>query len=346
MTFNRAIFAVFAILLTLSMSVAQTMPAKTPAAGTPEKVELKIDRQDPALDKLVPPDAVAYRVARDFIFIEGPIWIPSGKHLLFSDTRGNRIYKYDPSKNSLEVFRDKSGYAGDDIANYVEPGTNGLTLDPQGRLTMCQHGNRRVVRLDANGSETVLADRFEGKRLNSPNDLVYRKDGTLYFTDPAYGLRRVQGDPPKELDYMGVYALRNGKLSTVATDQTNPNGIALSPDEKSLYVGVGRVLMRYPVNADGSTGAGTAFFDMSSSGAQRGGIDGLKVDVQGNRYVTGPGGVWIISASGKHLGTITLPEQPANVGWGDDDGRTLYFTARTSLYKVRMNVPGYGRFGR
>ena len=340
---SRTAVLIFSALLTAQVVAAQTAETMQASATPPEKVDLEVVRLDPGLDKLLPPDAAAYEVADNFRFIEGPIWIPAGKYLRFSDTQGNRMYQYTPASQDLKVFRQNSGYSGADVAELYEPGSNGLTLDPQGRLTMCQHGNRRVARLNPDGSETALADHFEGKRLNSPNDLVFRSDGTLYFTDPNYGLRRLKGEPQKELDFQGVYSLRQGKLTLVDRDLATPNGIALSPDEKYLYVGDGKHLMRYQVHPDGTAGDGTLFFDMSST-ATRGGIDGMKVDVEGNLYVTGPGGLWIISSEGKHLGTLTLPQQPANVGWGEADARTLYLTARTGLYRIRFNVPGSGRF--
>jgi gluconolactonase len=200
-----------------------------------------------------------------------------------------------------------------------------------------------VVRLEKNSVLTVLADRFEGKRLNSPNDLVYRSDGTLYFSDPPFGLPKFFDDPMRELPYSGVFAWRDGQLRLVAKDLTGPNGIAFSPDEKFLYVTnwdtAKKVVMRYPVNADGSLGAGQVFFDMTNAPGEEA-LDGIKIDQAGNLFVSGPGGTWIISPDGKHLGTIKAPELPANFAWGDADGRTLYMTARTGLYRIRTSIPG------
>jgi gluconolactonase len=267
---------------------------------------------------------------------------------LNSDPNANRIYKYTPDgadAGRLEVFRDPSGYAGADVSEYGQPGSNGLALDPKGRLTINQHGNRRVVRVEDDGRETILADAFEGKRLNSPNDLIYRSDGTLYFTDPPFGLPKFYADPRKELPYSGVYSLREGKLRLVSTDFKGPNGLALSPDEKFLYVGdwdEGRVVvMRYEAKPDGTLAEGRVFFDMTPAlDRERNAIDGIKVDAEGNLYVSGPGGLWVISPAGKHLGTINAPRHIHNMAWGDADGRTLYLCARSGLYRMRLGIPG------
>ena len=309
-------------------------PEPLPAVG-------EVVRLDPALDGIVSKDTRIEKLAEGLGFGEGPVWDPEGS-LLFSDPNENLIYRWSPDEG-ISVFRANSGYAGSDIGVYGQPGSNGLTFDPEGRLTVDQHGNRRVVRLEKNGVLTVLADRYEGKRLNSPNDLVYRSDGTLYFTDPPFGLPKFFDDPSKELPYSGVFAWRDGQLRLVAKDLVGPNGIAFSPDEKFLYVTnwdpAKKVVMRYPVMADGSLGQGAVFFDMTSEPGEQA-LDGLKVDQAGNLFVSGPGGAWIISPSGKHLGTIKVPELPANFAWGDADGRTLYMTARTGLYRIRTTIPG------
>jgi gluconolactonase len=207
-----------------------------------------------------------------------------------------------------------------------------------------EHGRRRVVRLESNGTITVVADRYEGKRLNSPNDLVYRSDGALYFTDPPFGLPRVFDDTRKELPFSGVYRLANGSLQLLTKELTGPNGLAFSPDERFLYVSnwdvARKVIMRYPVLADGSLGAGTVFVDATTSHPGEQAWDGVKVDRDGNVYAAGPGGVWVVSPEGKHLGMIEAPETPANIAWGDDDARTLYMTARTGLYRIRLEIPG------
>jgi gluconolactonase len=309
---------------------------------TPGENVGQVVRVDPALDEIVPEEPRIEKLAGGFLFVEGPVWVRDGGYLLFSDPNDNRIYRWTPD-GELSVFRTKSGYAGADIAEYGQPGSNGLTLDREGRLTIDEHGNRRVTRLERNGQVTVLADRYGGKRLNSPNDLVYKSDGALYFTDPPFGLPKFYDDPRKELPYSGVFRWKDGTLALLAKDLQGPNGLAFSPDERFLYVSnwdvEKKVVMRYPVAADGTLGSGEIFFDMTSEPGEIA-LDGLKVDQRGNVYVSGPGGVWIISAAGKHLGTIEAPELPANFAWGDDDGRTLYMTARTGLYRLRLAVAG------
>ena len=303
----------------------------------------EIVRLDPAIDAIVPKDANVEKLAGGFQFTEGPIWHPDG-YLLFSDPNANTIYRY-TRDGQVAVFRTKSGYAGVDIGEYGQPGSNGLTLDADGRLTIDEHGRRRVVRLEKNGVITVLADRYQGKRLNSPNDLVYKSDGSLYFTDPPFGLPKFFDDTRKELPFSGVYRVgKDGTVQLLTKDLTGPNGLAFSPDERFLYVDnwdVNRkVIMRYPVMPDGSLGNGDVFVDATASHPGEQAWDGLKVDEMGNVYAAGPEGIWVISPDGKHLGTIKASETPANFAWGDEDARTLYITARTGLYRVRLNVPG------
>ena len=302
----------------------------------------QIARLDPALDQIVPRDAVVEKLAEGFQFTEGPVWVRDGGYLLFSDPNANTIYAWTPD-GELSVFRAKSGYRGVDIAEYGQPGSNGLTLDGEGRLTINAHGNRRVTRLEKTGALTVLADRYQGKRLNSPNDLVYRSDGALYFTDPPFGLPKFFDDQRKELPFSGVFCLIGGELKLVATDLAGPNGIAFSPDERYLYVSnwdaQKKVVMRYEVRPDGNLANGRVFFDMTGAPGEDA-LDGMKVDQGGNLYVSGPGGAWILSPEGKHLGTLGGPEHPHNMAWGDADGRTLYLTAQTGLYRIRLSIPG------
>jgi gluconolactonase len=282
----------------------------------------------------LPKDLVLERVAAGFEFTEGPVWTRDGA-LLFSSPNTNVIYRWTPT-GTVTVFRPKSGYAGFDIGRYHQPGSNGLTFDPDGLLTICQHGNRRLIRVNPHGDVTVLADRYDGKRLNSPNDLVYRSDGTLFFTDPPFGLP----DPGEsELGYSGVYRLQDGEVALVTSDLEGPNGIALSPDERFLYVGnwddERKIVLRIDLEDDTSS----VFFDMTDAPGDDA-IDGIKVDEEGNLYVCGPGGIWVLSAAGEHLGTLRLPEAPHNLAWGDEDGKTLYVTAETSVYRVRLGVRG------
>jgi gluconolactonase len=308
--------------------------------GRKAEVKAEVRRTDPALDAIVPAGLTIDKLADGFLFTEGPVWVPDG-YLLFSDPNANTIYRWTPD-GQVSVFRTKSGYTGADVAEYGQPGSNGIALDAEGRVTIDQHGNRRVIRIEKTGVVTVLADRYEGKRLNSPNDLVYRSDGALFFTDPPFGLPKAFDDRRKELPFSGVFSLKDGQLRVVARDLEGPNGLAFSPDERYLYVTnwdpKKKVVMRYPVNADATLGAGELFYDMTSAPGEDA-LDGVKVDVRGNLYVSGPGGLWILSPDGRHLGTIAGPEHPHNLAWGED-GRSLFLTAQTGLYRVRLNIPG------
>jgi gluconolactonase len=217
-----------------------------------------------------------------------------------------------------------------------------MIADKDGYVLLCQHTNRRIVRLDKDLNQTVLVDKFEGKRLNSPNDLVYKSDGALYFTDPPYGLLKQDDDPAKELKFNGVFRYANGKLTAVIKDLARPNGIAFSPDEKYLYISDSdekhKVWMKYDVNPDGSVSNGTVIADVTAN--TEGGLpDGMKVDSQGNIYGSGPGGTWIFNADGKHLGTIKPGETPANCAWAGD-GKTLYITATTGVYRIKLLIAG------
>ena len=318
-----------------------------PVALVPSEVNVEVVRKDPAINQIIGPNPKIFKLAEGFKFTEGPIWVnKDGGYLLFSDPNSNVIYKYQPHNNeagSLTVFRSPSGYSGADIAEYGQPGSNGLTLDREGRLTINEHGNHRVARLEDDGKVTVLAQSYQGKRLNSPNDLVYRSDGTLFFTDPPFGLPKFFDDPRKALPFSGVYSIYQGKLQLVSKDFKGPNGIAFSPDEEYLYVGnwdeKEKVVMRYEVNPDGTLKNGKLFFDMTSAPGEDA-LDGIKVDQKGNLYVSGPGGLWIISPEGKHLGTVIAPKHIHNMAWGDEDGKTLYLCARSGLYRMRLNVAG------
>lgn len=319
---------------------------RTTQIGPAQFVSTEIVRVDPGLNAVVSADAKLEKLAGGFLFTEGPVWVPStattSGYLLFSDPNANTIYRWSP-EGQVSVFRTKSGYSGFNVGEYHQPGSNGLTLDSKGRLTINQHGNRRVIRVEPRGNITVLADRYDGKRLNSPNDLVYRSDGALYVTDPPFGLPKFFDDPGKELPYSGVYCVKDGQVKLVSTDLDAPNGLALSPDEKFLYVNnwndKKKVILRYNVQPDCTLTNSTLFFDMTSAPGNDA-LDGLKVDQKGNVYSTGPGGLWIISPEGKQLGLIKGPEDPHNMAWGDDDSKTLYITALTSIYRIRMNVAG------
>ena len=313
-------------------------------ARTAEEVPVKIvpaGAGSRALGVIVPPGARLERVAGGFALTEGPVWTRDGA-LLFSAPNANTIYRWAPA-GVVTVFRPKSGYAGLDIGCYAQPGSNGLTFDPDGLLAICQHGNRRVIRVEPHGNITVLADRYAGKRLNSPSDLVYASDGTLYFTDPPFGLPGVFSDRKKELPFSGVFRVRHGVVSLITPDLAGPNGIALSPDERYLYVGNWdphhKVVMRYSLGRNGLATHSEVFFDATGTEGEDA-IAGLKVDRAGNVYVCGPGGIWLLSPDGEHLGTLRLPESPHNLAWGDEDGRALYITALTSVYRIRLAITG------
>jgi gluconolactonase len=338
-----------------------------PLAITPSEINVEVLRNDPALDEIIGANPKVFKLAEGFQFTEGPVWSKEDGYLLFSDPNANTIYRYTPKGNAdgkLDVFRTPSGYSGADIAEYHQPGSNGLTFDSQGRLTINQHGNHRVLRLEKDGSETVLAESYQAKRLNSPNDLVYRSDGALFFTDPPFGFPKLFADQRKQLRFSGVFSLYHGKLQVVSKDLSGPNGIAFSPDEKYFYVGnwprsltgqqaaagdeavsdageKGKVIMRYEVQRDGTLKNGKVFYDFSSATGEDG-LDGIKVDQRGNLYVSAPGGLWILSPSGKHLGTIITPRHVHNMAWGDADGKTLYLCARDRLYRMRLGIAGAG----
>ncbi len=316
----------------------------------------RIDKLDGALDALVETQAKVERVATGFKWTEGPVWIQAG-YLLFADIPSNSIRKWTPG-DRVSIWLQPSGYEGSKPYGGPEPGSNGMTLDRRGRLTVAGHARRYVYRLetmDPHGEVTVLAETYREKRLNSPNDLVYKSDGALYFTDPPYGFRtQSDSDPEKQLTVNGVYRIPHAvehkagagpddaHLELLVSDLPRPNGIAFSPDEQYLYVDNSepkKIWMKYPVKADGTLGSGTLFFDATSDPAP-GAPDGMKVDRSGNVYSAGPGGVLIFSPEGKHLGTIRLPEKAANVAWGDGDGKTLYITASSSVYRVRTKVGG------
>ncbi len=307
---------------------ACSAPEVRQAAAPAVVVDESIVRKDPAFDALVPVGAKIEKVAAGFQFIEGPVWRPEGV-LWFSDVPGNVIRQWSPDGKLEEVLRPSEN-------------SNGLIGGKDGTLVICQHSGRRVALRSKSGVLTTLVDRFEGRKLNSPNDAVYHSDGSLYFTDPPYGLAKQDDDPGKEVAFNGVYRLANGKLQALTTELSRPNGIALSPDEKTLYVANSdanrKLWMRYGVMPDGSLVNGRVFADVTAEKAE-GLPDGLKVDSNGNVWATGPGGVWVFSPEGKHLGTIKPAEVPANVGWGGD-GKTLYMTARTGLYRIQTAVMG------
>jgi gluconolactonase len=306
---------------------------------------IKIVRLDPRFDKLVPADAVVEKLADGYNWVEGPVWDRKGGFLLFSDIPSNSIFKWEEGKGT-SLFMKPSGYTGAAPFEGREPGSNGLAFDSSGRLVLCEHGDRRVARVEANGKKTTLIDRFEGKRLNSPNDLAYKSNGDLYFTDPPYGLPKRFEDTRRELDFCGVYRLTlDGKLTLLTREIKAPNGIAFSPDERRLYVASSdpnlAIWMVYDVKADGMLSNGRVFFDATTWVKGKPGLpDGLKIDKEGNLFATGPGGILVFAPDGKHLGSIETGVPTSNCAWGND-GSVLYMTANTAIYRVKLTTRGY-----
>jgi gluconolactonase len=298
------------------------------------------------LNSIISTGTKVEKIAEGFSFTEGPVWHPNG-FLLFSDPNTNTIYRYNPANHNVTVYMSHSGYTGIDIGEYGQPGSNGLAIDKEGRLIVAQHGNRRIIRHEKKGPVTVLADKIDGRRFNSPNDVVLKNDGSIYFTDPPYGLPDFYNDKRKELDYQGVFMIKNGKTTVVSKDLGGPNGLAFSPDEKYFYVTNWdirdihntKTIWRYKVQPDGTLKNGKIFFDFNLTEDDEA-LDGLKIDKEGNLFVSAPGGLWIISPEAKLLGKIVTPERPANMAWGDADGKTLYLTAHSSLYKLQVNTGG------
>ncbi len=316
------------------------MEEATDAAPTPEPAGAgTILRIDPRLDALVPTSAQIEKLADGFVFTEGPVWIRAESRLLFSDVRANAIHQWSEEAGA-SPFIDPV-FEGDP-EGLRSLSSNGLTLDPEGRLVICEHGNRRISRLESDGTRTTLVDSYEGNRLNSPNDATYGSDGSLYFSDPPYGLEGLEQSPLRELEFNGIYRLHpDGELELLVRDQSRPNGIALSPDESVLFVANSdadqMVWFAYDLDENGASN-GRIFYDVNDQTAE-GAADGMKVDRAGHLFATGPGGVWVFGLDGSHLGTIMPDEVPANVGWGDD-GRTLYMTARTGLYRITLSTEG------
>jgi gluconolactonase len=320
------------------------------AQTTPYPTIGQIIRLDPRLDKLIPKEATIDVLASGFVWTEGPVWVknhPDGNFLLFSDVPQNTIFKW-TEKEGVTTFLKPSGYTG--TGTYGdEPGSNGLTIDRKGQLIACEHGDRRVTAMPLNGigGKRTLADNYNGKRFNSPNDVVAHSNGSYYFTDPPYGMPKKEKDPTRETEGFGVYRIgQNGVVTLVVPDLTRPNGIALSPDEKTLYVAQSDperpVVMAYPVQTDGSVGKGRVVFGADGLKKQnlQGGFDGMKVDRDGNLWVTGPGGVLVLSPTGDFLGHVRIGGATANCAWGDD-GTTLYITADMYLCRLKTTAKGW-----
>ncbi len=306
-----------------------------------------IERFDPRLDELIPSDAKIEVLGSGFEWAEGPVWVKNkeGGSLLFSDVIRNQVMQWKEG-DGVSVFLKPSGYTG--FVDYgKEPGSNGLLVDSKGQLVSCEHGDRRVSVLTNGGGKRTLVDNYEGKRLNSPNDGAFKSNGDLYFTDPPYGLPQGADDPRRELDFCGVYRLsKEGKLTLLTKEMTRPNGIAFSPDEKTLYVAQSdpkaAIWKAFPVLEDGTLGEGHVFADVTKMVGKFPGLpDGMKVDKHGNLFATGPGGVHIFAPDGMALGRIDTGEATANCGWGSD-GSVLYICADMYICRVKTSTKGAG----
>ena len=332
--------------LVLPLAACLLLATVTFAADKPMTLG-SIERKDPKFDDLIAKDAVIEILAGGFDWSEGPVWVPEkdGGHLLFSDIPKNMIWKWS-AKDGLKEYLKPSGYTGKEKFTGKEPGSNGLTLDSKGNLLLCQHGDRRISKL-VDGKFETLVDKYDGKRLNSPNDLCIKSNGDIYFTDPPYGLPKQMDDPAKELKFQGVYRLTpKGEITLLTKEMSRPNGIAFSPDESTLYVANSdpdkAIWMAFPVKKDGTLGEGKVFFDSTpwAKDKKPGLPDGMKVDKAGNVFATGPGGVIVFDKTGKHLGTLATGVPTANCGWGDD-GSTLYITADKQLVRVKTKTKGF-----
>jgi gluconolactonase len=336
--FRLGIVTVSTVLWVLTMQVLGQNRPNFPTIGT-------VIRNDPRLDRLIPPDARIEVLASGFEWAEGPVWVKDGGYLLFSDIPRNSVMKWKEGEG-ISVFLKPSGYTG--VTDYGrEPGSNGLLIDAQGRLVSCEHGDRRVSVMTWDGGKRTLADNYMGKRLNSPNDVVLGPNGDLYFTDPPYGLPKQADDPRRELDFFGVYRIAaDGKVTLLTDEMTRPNGLAFSPDAKTLYVAQSdperAVWMAFPLRADGTIDKGRVFYDSTPLVGKLPGLpDGMKVDRDGNVFATGPGGVHVFAPDGAPLGRIDIGVPTANCGWGDD-GSVLYITANMYLCRIRTSTKGFG----
>lgn len=311
--------------------------------GAPPETLGEIERLDPGLDKLLTADAKIEILAKGFTWTEGPVWVPEGSYLLFSDIPRNSVFKWKDGEG-ISLFLQPSGYSGNTFYG-KEPGSNGLLLDAQGQLVLCEHGDRRIAVLTRRGGQRTLVDSYQGKRLNSPNDAVYKSNGDLYFTDPPYGLPHGFADPRRELDCCGVYRLTpQGEVTLLTAAMTRPNGLAFSPDEKTLYVAqsdpAAAIWNAFPVQADGTLGKSRLLYDATKWVGQRPGLpDGLKVDKAGHLWATGPGGVLVLTPEGQLLGRLNTGVATSNCQFGED-GKTLFITADATLCRVRTLAAG------
>ena len=349
---SRVALALALVGLAPALASAQDTLVDTPvkpsvSAPTPNLNIGTIERNDPRIDALIAPGAAMVILGEGYEWAEGPAYDRRDGSLLFSDIPPNTVFRWQEGKGMPKAFLKPSGYTGK-TPRGGEPGSNGLLFDKQGRLILCQHGDRRIARLETDGSFTTLADKYDSKRLNSPNDAVFKSDGSLYFTDPSYGLEGGNRSPLKELPFNGVYRLSpQGEVTLLTKELSYPNGIGFSPDEKTLYVansdGERAIWMAFPVKDDGTLGEGKVFFDATRGmKTLKGAPDGLKVDAKGNLFATGPGGVLIFAPDGKHLGTLNTGVATANVGFGGPDGSTLFITADMYLLRLPTTTKGQG----
>lgn len=336
--------------LSLNAAAADQNTAAAPAAH---------DRIDAAFDTLMDGNTPVELLATGYGFTEGPVWMPKLGALLFSDLPGNVVHKYDPRSDKASVYLLNAGFTGPDpwrwggmsnngrdradprFEEFPMLGPDGLAVDAKGRLILTTFAGRSIVRVETNGARTVLAERYQGQRFNGTNDVVVKRDGSIYFSDTFGGLRKRADDPRKEIQINAVYRWKAGKIDQLVTDMANTNGLAFSPDEKLLYVNASRdnYIHVYDVKADGTLANGRMFADLRGHSV-KGVTDGMKVDTQGNVYVTGPGGIWVITPAGQHIGTIHVPEVPINLAFGDDDRQSLYITAHCGLYRTRVKIAG------
>jgi gluconolactonase len=333
------------LLLLATLVIAPADP-RGQAVTTPKTIG-RLVREDPRFDALVTPGTAITVLGSGYEWSEGPVWVPrDGGFLLFSDIPRNSIMKWNPS-GGVTLFLKPSGYTG--VADYgAEPGSNGLTLDREGRLVLAEHGDRRIARLEWNGGKRTLADNYDGKRFNSPNDVIVKSNGDVYFTDPIYGLPEREKDARRELDFCGVFrwSPKTAAVTLLTKELSRPNGLAFSPDEQTLYVAnsdaARAIWMSFPVKDDGTLGTGRVLRDVTSMvPAHKGLPDGLKVDRAGNLFATGPGGVHVLAADGTLLGRIDTGEATANCAWGDD-GSSLYVTADMYVVRVKTRTKGAG----
>ena len=329
--------------LTLAVGVSESFAQPQPAQPLQQ---IDINRLDPRFDKLVPINVKVERIISGRQWVEGPVWNRKESYLLFSDIPTNSVIKWQEGKGT-SVFLKPSGYTGKALFHGPEPGSNGLTFNPDGRLVLAQHGDRRVARLEKNGRLVSLVDRYEGKRINSPNDVVFKSNGDLYFTDPPFGLPKSYDDPGKELPFQGVYRRSKDGTTTLLTKAIKaPNGIAFSPDEKKLYISNAdknnAVWMVFDVKADGTIENGKVLFDATAWTKSKPGVpDGMKVDREGIIFGAGPGGIHVISPDGKHLGSIETGVPTGNLAWGED-GSSLFITSNTNIFRLRLTTKGAG----